>query len=108
MARRSATLPAVRRKNLGPGETVLVRTRNSFYAIARLDGDEFAVSGGWFAGNCSGPSRVRINGCTWGRRAILSEVVAAPGLFLEFANGIRTTRIQAVSRVLGSRDVADN
>lgn len=91
-----------------PGQTVVVRTKNSFYAITRLEDEEFAVSGGWFEGNCGGPLRVRINGCTWGRRAILSEVVAAPGLFLEFANGIRTTRIQAVSQVLGSPDPARN
>jgi hypothetical protein len=37
-----------------------------------------------------------INGCTWGGRAIHSELVAARGLFLEFGNQVVTTRILKV------------
>jgi hypothetical protein len=39
---------------------------------------------------------VRILGCTWGGRAILTDMLAAPGMFIEFDNGVQTTRIQHV------------
>ena len=42
---------------------------------------------------------VPINGCTYGGSAIQHDVVAAPGLFLEFGNNVSTTRIQNVSLV---------
>jgi hypothetical protein len=38
-----------------------------------------------------------VNGCTWGGSAIKSDILAAPGLFLEFGNRVRTTRIQQVN-----------
>ena len=42
------------------------------------------------------PGIVGINGCTWGGSVIHSDILAAPGLFLEFANGVTTTRIRSV------------
>jgi len=104
MTRASTGLEAVRRSHLARGETLLVRTKNSFYVLSRVGEDEFAVAGGWFDGRAGEPARVAIAGCTWGRHAILTDVIAAPGLFLEFGNGVRTTRIHAVSRVIGRQD----
>ena len=101
-------LRGVRKGQLEVGDTIVVKTRNSFYAIGFRGDDEFTVSGGWFDANASAPARVSINGCTWGGRAILTEMVAAPGLFLEFGNGVRTTRIMAVSLVVRPRDVSRN
>jgi hypothetical protein len=51
-----------------------------------------------------------INGCTWGGRAIHSELVAARGLFLEFGNQVITTRIQKVQllRKFGRQPVTCN
>jgi hypothetical protein len=51
----------------------------------------------WFDQNSSAPLTVCINGCTWGGSAIKSDILAAPGLFLEFGNRVRTTRIQQVT-----------
>jgi hypothetical protein len=51
------------------------------------------VSGGWFDKNSDGPLTVAVNGCTYGGSLIRHDVVAAPGLFLEFGNSVSTTRI---------------
>jgi len=87
---------AVRRQDLSVGDRLLVRTRNSTYLMWSLGGDEFAVSGGWFDSHEMSPATIRINGCTYGRSAIRHDVLAAPGLYLEFANNVRTTRIMEV------------
>ena len=95
----SSRLRGVRKGQLQPGDTLLVKTKNSFYAIGILDNGAYAVSGGWFSENGSSRASVTINGCTWGGRAIMTDMIAAPGLFLEFGNGVRTTRIVAVTLV---------
>lgn len=100
LAGRAGTLRGVRKGQLRAGDTLVVKTRNSFYAIGARGDGEFAVAGGWFDANAATPTTVAINGCTWGGRAILTEMVAAPGLFLEFGNGVRTTRIMAVARLV--------
>jgi hypothetical protein len=107
LAAAASFLRGVRRAQLQPGDTVVVETRNSLYAVGALANGEFAVSGGWFDANHGGGS-IAINGCTWGGRAILTDVIAAPGLFLEFGNGVRTTRIQAVSLVSGRQNAQAN
>jgi len=88
----------VRKSDLGWGDRVIVRTRNSLYCLHALGDGVFAVSGGWFERNPA-QKTVTVNGCTYGGRAILAEVVAARGLFLEFGNNVSTTRIRDV-RVL--------
>ena len=90
---------AIRRCDLTTGDRIVVTTRNSTYSLWVLENDSFAVTGGWFDKQGSSPTTVRINGCTYGQSAIRHDVVAAPGLFLEFSNNVRTTRIQDV-RVL--------
>jgi len=91
----------VRRRDLDPGDRVIVSTKNSVYSLtARADGF-FAVSGGWFEREGSGSATVEILGCTAGGHAIFTDHIAAPGLFLEFADGLRTTRIRTVRRIGG-------
>ena len=51
---------------------------------------------GWFDRHGDGPSVVTVNGCTYGGSLIRHDVVAAPGLFLEFGNRVSTTRIREV------------
>ena len=92
-------LPAVLRADLRSGDWLLVTTRNSVYSLCLLDDGTYQVAGGWFDRNGDSPQRVCVNGCTFGGRAIKSDVVAAPGLFLEFENRVTTTRIQQ-ARVL--------
>jgi len=89
-------LEGIRKRDLRSGDWVLVTTRNSLYAIYVMDQDEYAVSGGWFDRKGMSPQKMTINGCTWGGRAIKHDIVAAPGLFLEFGNQVITTRIQRV------------
>ena len=108
LAASASFLRGVRRGQLQPGDTVVVETRNSLYAVGALASGEFVVSGGWFDANHAGGGSIAINGCTWGGRAILTDVIAAPGLFLEFGNGVRTTRIQAVSLVSGRQNAQSN
>jgi hypothetical protein len=88
----------VRTSDVHPGDWVIVRTRNSVYAAAAADDGTYRVAGGWFTGSRTN-LRIGISGCTWGGRAIHTGLVAAPGMFLEFANGVRTTRIQHVQLI---------
>ena len=89
----------VKRRELDPGDRVIVSTRNSVYSLtARADG-AFDVSGGWFERKGSGPATVEVLGCTAGGHALFTDHIAAPGLFMEFADGLRTTRIRTVRRI---------
>ena len=92
----TSRLEAVRKRDLRCGDWVLVTTKNSVYSICVLGGDLYSVSGGWFDREGVSPQKTTINGCTWGGRAINLDLVAAPGLFLEFGNQVMTTRIQHV------------
>ena len=86
-------LEAVRRADLALGDQLLVTTRNSIYSIHVLEEGLYLVSGGWFDRRGLSPSKVAINGCTWGGRAIKLDIVAACGLHLEFGNNVVTSRI---------------
>jgi hypothetical protein len=89
----SAQLPAVAKSELHDGDFVVVTTQNSLYAI-HVNGDgTYSVAGGWFDRNDADGCRVGINGCTFGGRAIKTDIVAAPGLSIEFDNGVTTTRV---------------
>ena len=96
----------VRRRDLAWRESLLVTTKNSIYAINRAGDDTWFVWGGWFARHGQLPAVIGINGCTWGGSVIYPEILAAPGLFLEFANGVTTTRIRSVA-VLAARGTLD-
>jgi len=86
----------VRKSQLKLGDRVIVKTRNSVYSLCALGDDTFAVSGGWFERGGGAPALVTVNGCTYGGSVIRHDVVAGPGLFLEFGNNVLTTRIQDV------------
>lgn len=96
LAAASETIDGVRRRDLSPGDRLVVATRNSFYALTATVRGTFQVAGGWFDRHGQGPSELAVAGCTVGGTALLADLVAAPGLFLEFANGVRTTRIRHV------------
>jgi hypothetical protein len=95
----SRALAGIRRHDLGWGQTILVRTRNSEYRLTPASDGTYFVTGGWFGRGGAALCKVGVNGCTFGGTAICSDLVAAPGLFLEFGNGVRTTRIQEVVHV---------
>lgn len=97
------SIDGLRAEDLQPGDWVVVRTRNSTYSIAVLGKDRYRVTGGWFRNGTDG-AEVGIAGCTWGGAAIHTRVIAAAGMFLEFDNGVRTTRIREVTHVRGGDD----
>jgi hypothetical protein len=101
-------LEEVRKKDLHPGDRVLVTTRNSLYTIWVLDEGMYWVSGGWFDLQCISPQRTAINGCTWGGSAIKQDILAARGLRLEFGNSVRTTRIREVRVILAEAQLSLN
>jgi hypothetical protein len=95
-------LDAVRKNELFNGDSVLVQTKNSVYAIRALGGGLYEVSGGWFERNGGSSQVLTINGCTWGGSAIKQDIVAARGLFLEFGNRVVTTRIRDILLIRGN------
>lgn len=78
------------------GDRVIVETRNSYYEIVSLGDGLYRVSGGWFDERGLSPATTTINGCTWGGSAIKTDLLAGPGLFLEFGNTVVTSRIRSV------------
>ncbi len=96
LARAAEGLDGVRRAELAAGDQLTVATRNSIYTLIAAGDGTFAAAGGWFARHAGGPATVRIVGCTAGGHAVFSDLLAAPGLFLEFDNGVTTTRIRSV------------
>ena len=99
LAEAAGDVGGVRRQDLEAGDRVIVSTKNSVYSLTvRVDGS-FEVSGGWFARHGEGTTTVEILGCTAGGHALLTDHIASPGLFIEFADGLRTTRIRTVRRI---------
>jgi hypothetical protein len=93
------TVVGVRRGDLATGDRLLVSTKNSIYSlVAQADG-RFLVSGGRFARAGAGEQVLAVNGCTAGTRALFTDLIAAPGLFLELGDGTLTTRIRSVRRL---------
>jgi len=89
-------LDGIRKSDLQSGDWILVNTLNSLYSIHVLGEGLYCVSGGWFDRKGLAPATLTINGCTWGGRAIKADMVAAPGLCLEFGNDVITTRIRHI------------
>jgi len=91
----------VRRGDLAPGDRVLVATRNSIYSLSARPDGSFTVSGGFYARSGRGEQRLQVHGCTAGGSALFTDLVAAPGLFLELSDGTQTTRIVSVRLIRG-------
>jgi hypothetical protein len=104
----AGSLEAVRKNDLHSGDRVLVTTRNSLYTILVLGDGLYWVWGGWFDRQGVAPQKVAINGCTWGGSAIKHDIVAAPGLRLEFGNTVLTTRIRHVRMIRAEAQFSRN
>lgn len=92
----AASARGIARTALAPGMELTVHTRNSTYHIRPTRPGAYRVEGGWFDRQPGAGAEVEIVGCTWGGHAVCTELLAAPGLFLEFGNRVRTTRIRGV------------
>jgi hypothetical protein len=94
LAARAEQMPAVRKGDLRTGDWVVIVTKNSVYSLCVVGWGVFSVAGGWFDRHGLSPQKIGVNGCTFGGHAIKTDLVAAPGLFLEFDNRVTTTRIR--------------
>jgi len=86
-------IQAVRKADLALGDCLIVDTRNSCYRMVSLGNGQFRVSGGWFEKAGMTHVTTGINGCTFGGTVIHAGLAAGRGLYLEFENNVRTTRI---------------
>jgi hypothetical protein len=89
----------VRRSDLGVGDVLVMYTKNSVYSARFLEDGSFAVSGGWFSVHHNSEVQTRIAGCTWGGKCIHQELVASPGMRVEFGNRVLTSVLQRVVRI---------
>ena len=92
-------IAGVRRTDLSVGDRLMVATRNSIYVLTALADGLFQVTGGFFERQGRAPICLHVAGCTAGGRALFRDIIAAPGLFLEFSDGTHTTRIRQVRRL---------
>ena len=90
------TIDGIWADDVEPGDRLVVQTENSTYLLTALPNRLFRVSGGWFSAQGLDDLEVRIVGCTWGGRAILTRLVAAPGMCIEFDNTVQTTSVRDV------------
>ena len=94
LARHARVVEGVWVKELEPGDWVIVTTENSVYSMLAVGDGSYYVAGGWFSSGACESTHVRVTGCTWGGTAICTSLVAARGMFIEFGNGVRTSRIR--------------
>jgi hypothetical protein len=86
----------VKKNQLKAGDHIILKTYNSTYKIMVDTDGKYIVSGGWFDKNNMSPLKTTINGCTWGGSVIKTDIIAACGLFLEFGNKLKTSRIKEI------------
>lgn len=91
-----STGPRVSRSDLAPGDWIMIHTLKSTYRLRMLCDGRFEVSGGWFDRKGLSPVAMPVTGCTWGGSAILTGVVAACGLRVEFGNRLTTSPVRRV------------
>ncbi len=100
----------VRKVDLEFGDLVIINTMNSIYSIYVLNTGCYIVSGGWFDRMMLSPIKISAAGCTWGGSIIKTNILAACGMCLEFADGfgrVVTSAIQQVLVVSGNRKVSE-
>ncbi len=96
LADANSTVPKVSRSELAPGDWIIIHTVKSTYRLRKLCDGRFEVSGGWFDRQALSPVAMSVTGCTWGGSAIMTGIVAACGLRIEFGNRLTTSPVQRV------------
>jgi len=96
ITRSTNRLREIRKADIRPGDLLIVETINSTYKIQVLDNGYYNIQGGWFEKEGISPYVTTINGCTWGGSAIKVDIIAAPGLCIEFGNNVLTSTIQKI------------
>lgn len=93
----SKTIEGVWKNDIELGDRVVIETRNSTYVLQALGDSVFVAQGGWFDRKERDCREVRIIGCNWGGSCVDVRLVAAPGLRLEFSNGVVTSPVKRVA-----------
>ena len=93
----SKTIDGVWKNDVEMGDRLVVETRNSTYVLDALGDSVFVVRGGWFERKPRDSREVRIVGCNWGGSCVDVRLAAAPGLCLEFSNGVVTSPVKRVA-----------
>jgi len=91
----SAGASAVRRQEVSPGDSIMVRTQNSVYALRLGDDGAFSVSGGWFRRKGRENTRMTITGCSLGGNMIRIDTIVACGFSIEFGNRLVTSPVRS-------------
>ena len=91
----SARAGAVRRQEVSPGDSIIVRTQNSVYALRLGEDGAFSVSGGWFRRKGRENIRMTITGCSLGGNMIRIDTLVACGLSIEFGNRLITSPVRS-------------
>lgn len=92
---KSLSLAALRKADVRPGDCVIVRTRNSLYALRATSNGRFIVSGGWFDRKGKSGLQTGVTGCSLGGSIIKIDIIAACGLCIEFANRLITSPVKS-------------
>lgn len=96
LSENARTIDGIWADDVEPGDRLIVHTQNSVYSLTALPNGVFRVSGGWFSAQGLDEVELGIVGCTWGGRAILTRLIAAPGMCIEFDNTVQTTSVREV------------
>lgn len=102
LTKASDIFPQIRKTDLSPGDWIVITTVKSVYRLRALDDGRFEASGGWFDKKGLSPMRISVAGCTWGGTAIMTGVVAACGLRIEFGNRLTTSPVKRITVVPGA------
>lgn len=86
-------LPALYKSEISAGDHVQVKTQNSTYKLKVLEDDKFRVKGGRFDRKKMSPFEISITGCGLGGAFVKTDLVAACGLSIEFANRVITSTV---------------
>ena len=91
----SAKAGSVRRKEVCPGDSIMVRTQNSVYALRLGEDGSVSVSGGWFRRKGRENARITITGCSLGGNMIRVDTIVACGFSIEFGNRLVTSPVRS-------------
>lgn len=86
-------LPALYKSEISVGDHVQVKTQNSTYSLKVLEDNKFRVEGGRFDRQKLSPFEISITGCGLGGAFVKTDLVAACGLSIEFANRVITSTV---------------
>lgn len=91
----SSEAKSVLRQEVLPGDSILVRTKNSVYSMRLGDDGMFRVSGGWFRRKGKEHAPITVTGCSYGGSMIRIDIVVACGFSIEFGNRVITSPVRS-------------